>query len=53
MSAKNILIKYLNFWKSHYAEYPTKFSGKREVILSLYLSACKSQADLTGENNVK
>jgi len=28
--------------KSHYAEYPHRFSGKREVILSLYL---------TGENN--
>lgn len=28
--------------ESHYAEYPHRFSGKREVILSLYL---------TGENN--
>jgi len=30
--------------EGHYAEYPHRFSGKREVILSLYL---------TGENNDK
>ena len=30
------------FLESHYAEYQHRFSGKREVILSLYL---------TGENN--
>ena len=29
--------------ESHYAEYPQRFSGKREVILSLYLSGAENE----------
>jgi hypothetical protein len=35
--------------QSHYAEQNPAVFGKREVILSLYLSACTAQAGLTGE----
>ncbi|HDZ85266.1 MAG TPA: helicase, partial [Candidatus Moranbacteria bacterium] len=35
--------------QSHYAEQNPAVFGKREVILSLYLSACTEQAGLTGE----
>ena len=36
--------------QSHYAEHSPSVTGKREVILSLYLSACRhAQANLAGE----
>jgi hypothetical protein len=38
--------------QSHYAEHTDSVTGKREVILSLYLSACgHAQADLAGQRS--